>query len=188
MKPKKEQINSKKVERFMSVFREEAEKELVIGESVYFDQIEVIEEYGAFLSLVGEENFKIVSSKLATAIKHWNLAKAEQISWAMGEHERAAVREEQRRRATAFRRGLPLPTIGDKDRYLQMIDLIDQFIDELQNPPADDRFSTIVPFMLFTKPSNKTKSKLKQTIDEIVKKYNIEGFSMEIKQLKDKLE
>ncbi|MDH4943522.1 hypothetical protein [Sulfurimonas sp. C5] len=190
MKPK---IDQNEFDKFMCIFEKEADKELMVDEYVSYQQREAIRTYGYFLVLVGEENYQKVASKLATELKFYNFICEDRI--AEMPNDTKVEREKYLKIATKFRNTLVKPGKPREDGrgnqkkindYIELVRLIDLYIEDLHEP--EPNHWQILPFDNFIKKYKKSKTKMKDCINEIIKQYNITGFSKEAKQLIDYLD
>jgi len=184
---------------FIKIFNQECDKELIKGEYVTPQQRESIETRGKFLALVGKENYHTVASKIATELKHYNLAMENRIAWAVHNNDKGVISII--KKIKKLRKVLQYPTENDikfakklggfqekkMNKYLKLLSMLDTIVQDFEKI-EDLRMWTILYTDYLCTPYKKSKTSLKKTINNILKKYKIQGYSKEAKNLIDHID
>lgn len=182
----------------MNIFQEECDKELIIDEIVHFDQIEVVKEYGSFLALVGEDNFRMVASNLVAEIKKYNMANEGNIFSLSNKPNKKQINA--LKKAKGFRESLYQPDpnyvnmiikgggrLGKQaKKYDDLLQLLDEYIADLEEKKYEEW--TVSYTLPFAEPYKKSKTNLTNHFNSVLKEYKINGYSHEIQQLLVKID
>ena len=189
MKPTEKQIY-----KFMSILKKKLENTLLIGgEDPYYQVIAFID-YGTFLAQVGEENYERVTEQIANKVALYNLAMDDRLndSW----DEKKIL--DSLKKAYAFKATIApknaLEMTNKNRKFYALVTLMDEYIEDLKNIKYigdTENFTrgqfNFIPAGHFGKSAKKTKTPLKELIEDIIQKYKITNYSADCKKLIDNL-
>lgn len=187
---------NKQIKDFMEVFEKSASKDnaLLVDNNIAEDNrsafddenLQAFRKYGTFLALVGEENYQSVSQKLVNELVLYKLASNGQLSMELNtdlaQNDLAFLKE-------TMNIFPPLTILkqfyGDREHdYEKLISLLKVAIMDLENFNAHS-IRKILPSTRYRVKAKRTKKRIRDCIDEIMKQYNIHGYSGDAKKLKD---
>ena len=175
----------------------------VINTSIYYGHIDAIKEYGEFLALVGKENYENVAFSIASELEKYEAAQ-NSIENKFDPNKAKEQMKKDLNIANKFKQSLDYYTedqpkeIADEYdemknpipiKYALLITAVDIYIQTLSDfLEAGKLDPDMIPLDKYMRTPKKTKTPLKNLIAKIIKKYNIENYSIEAKKLIDLLE
>ncbi len=175
----------------------------IIHTSIYYGHIDAIKENGEFLALVGKENYEVVAFSIALELEKYEAAQSS-VENIFDPNKAKEQMKKDLNIAKKFKQSLDYYTedqsneIGDEygemknpipAKYALLIIAVDTYMQTLSDFLEVGKLDPdMIPLDKYMGTPKKTKTPLKNLIAQIIKKYNIENYSIEAKKLIDLLE